>query len=183
MRSSALLAAVAAVLLVGAAPAAAADPVAPAGAWDLVGGSLTPSVGDVSLTRGADAHSVAVERLPGFQERSWTFSVLTTLDQPGMVLDLDDGTAGLYFRTAPRREVVWERDDGTTAGSLPVPSGDVHLVVTRVAGAGSGDPGTMRVRVGGSSGGEFSLTLAPDESRKEKRRVGKKCRSRWSPEH
>ena len=31
--------------------------------------------------------------------------------------------------------------------------------------------------------GEFSLLTLPEEKRSEERRVGKECRSRWSPYH
>ena len=39
------------------------------------------------------------------------------------------------------------------------------------------------VACGGSSGGNPGSTPTPGGSRSEERRVGKECRSRWSPYH
>src|SRR5258707_15319396 len=85
------------------------------------------------------------------------------------------------------RQLVGEPALAPVAGLGLEPVDEIDHVIEPTAGAGAdavsgnGD-GKMRL-AGAGPADQHGIALLGDEARSEERRVGKECRSRWSPYH
>src|SRR2546430_12031408 len=92
------------------------------------------------------------------------------------------GTENDWKSTAPLSGALWSTTGNWSLGSVP---GSTHTATFTSTSAASGTitlSGSSVVGIVWKSGAP-SYTLSDTSGRSEERRVGKECRSRWSPYH
>src|SRR2546422_11133677 len=99
------------------------------------------------------------------------------MNSDGRYVAFSSAATNLVENAAPGRQVYLL---DTCAGAVDSCKPSTHLISTDANGA---LVGTESILPSVSSSGRFVAFLAITPSRSEERRVGKECRSRWSPYH